>query len=86
MQERLNGYHGLLLRAADLFRAPSSASKLAIQQEASLSVGSRKIPVTADLRGPALELSAILVCYTLHKNSQPFITPQTKLAACSWQW
>ena len=62
MQARLQEYHEPLLQAADLFKPPSAATTLAIQQEGSLSVGPRKIPVAADLRGPALELSAILVC------------------------
>ena len=50
-----------LLRAPDLFKPPSAASRAAIEQEASLSMGGRKIPVTPEMRAPALELSTVLV-------------------------
>ena len=61
MQARFKDYTEALLRNVDLFKPPSSASRAAIEQEPSLCMGSKKIPVAAELRRPALELSTILV-------------------------
>ena len=61
MQERLKEYSEVLLHGVGFFRPPKSSSRTAVENEASLGIDKKKIPVAPELRSLALELSGYLV-------------------------
>ena len=61
LQDLLRDYEPCLAQGLRHFRGPSAASRKAIEGEASLSIGAKKLPVEAPLRQEAFALSSLLV-------------------------
>jgi hypothetical protein len=79
MQERLKDYNEVLLHGVGFFRPPNSSSRTAVEDEASLGIDKKKIPIEPELRSLALELSGYLVSLC---EKACFIEEALALAAC----
>ena len=57
----LQAYRAVLLAGTSYFKPPNPESRKLVEQETKLSIGSKKLPVDQSLKGPALEVSQLLV-------------------------
>lgn len=61
VQDRLKEYNQILLHGIGFFKPQTASSRTAVETEPSLGIDKKKIPINAELRSLALDLSGYLV-------------------------